>query len=113
MLRVASGDRLVGYTVGCTGLGTTQQFGMQGPIQGRLFETEVRRHAKTLNLDDFVHLAIEREVAVRIGSDRVIAEAFPVIELHHYVFRGGRKTLPELLQNPGVQRQRAHRGRER
>jgi hypothetical protein len=30
MLRVASGDRLVGYTVGCTGLGTTQQFGMHG-----------------------------------------------------------------------------------
>jgi hypothetical protein len=36
-LRVASGDRLIGYKVGCTGPGTTQQFGTQGPIRGRLF----------------------------------------------------------------------------
>ena len=29
-LRIASGDRLIGYKVGCTGPGTTQQFGMKG-----------------------------------------------------------------------------------
>ena len=28
--------------------------------------------------------------------------AFPVIELHHYVFRGARKTLPELVANNGL-----------
>ena len=90
-LRVASGDRLIGYKVGCTGPGTTQQFGMQGPIRGRLFESEVRRHGEALNFDDFAHLAIEGEMAVRIGPDRTIAAAFPVIELHHYVFRGAQK----------------------
>jgi 2-keto-4-pentenoate hydratase len=101
-LRVASGDRLIGYKVGCTGPGTTQQFGMQGPIRGRLFESEVRRHGEALNFDDFAHLAIEGEMAIRIGSDRAIAAAFPVIELHHYVFRGVRKTLPELVANNGL-----------
>jgi len=101
-LRVASGDRLVGYKVGCTGPGTTQQFGMEGPIRGRLFESEVRRHGEALNFDDFAHLAIEGEMAVRIGPDHTIAAAFPVIELHHYVFRGVRKTLPELVANNGL-----------
>ena len=101
-LRVASGDRLIGYKVGCTGPGTTQQFGMQGPIRGRLFESEVRRHGEALNFGDFAHLAIEGEMAVRIGADRTIAAAFPVIELHHYVFRGVRKALPELVANNGL-----------
>ena len=41
-------------------------------------------------------------MAVRIGPDRTIAAAFPVIELHHYVFRGPRKTLPELVANNGL-----------
>ncbi len=101
-LRVASGDRLVDYKVGCTRPGTTQQFGMQGPIRGRLFESEVRRHGEPLNLDDFVHLAIEGEMAVQIGPDHTIEAAFPVIELHHYIFRGPTKTLPELVANNGL-----------
>ena len=66
-LRIAAGDRLIGYKVGCTGPGTVQQFGMQGPIRGCLFESEVRRHGDTLNFDDFAGLAIEGEMAVRIG----------------------------------------------
>jgi 2-keto-4-pentenoate hydratase len=100
--RIASGDRLVGYKVGCTGPGVTQQFGMLGPIRGRLFESEVRRHGDALNFSDFAQLAIGCEMAVRIAPDLTIAAAFPVIELHHYVFRGARKTLPELVQNNGL-----------
>jgi 2-keto-4-pentenoate hydratase len=101
-LRVASGDRLIGYKVGCTGPGTTQQFGMQGPIRGRLFKSEVRRHGEALKEDDFAHLAIEGEMAIRIAPDYTIEAAFPVIELHHYVFRAPRKTLPELVANNGL-----------
>jgi hypothetical protein len=63
-LRIASGDRLIGYKVGCTGPGTVQQFGMQGPIRGCLFESEIRRHGDTLNFEDFANLAIESEMAV-------------------------------------------------
>jgi 2-keto-4-pentenoate hydratase len=88
---------LIGCKVGCTGPGTVQQFGMQGPIRGCLFESEIRRHGDPLNFEDFASLAIEGEMAVRIAPDGTIAAAFPVIELHHFVFRGSRKTLPELV----------------
>jgi hypothetical protein len=75
---------------------------MQGPIRGCLFESEIRRHGDTLNFDDFAGLAIEGEMAVRIASDGTIPAAFPVIELHHFVFRGPTKTLPELVANNGL-----------
>jgi 2-keto-4-pentenoate hydratase len=101
-LRIASGDRPIGYKVGCTGPGATQQFGLRGPIRGRLFESEVRRHGEALNFEGFAHLAIEGEMAVRIGPDCMIAGAVPVIELHHYVFRGAKKTLAELVANNGL-----------
>ena len=55
-----------------------------------------------MSFDDFAHLAIEGEMAVRIGPDGTITAAFPVIELHHFVFRGARKTLPELVANNGL-----------
>jgi 2-keto-4-pentenoate hydratase len=101
-LRISAGDRLIGYKVGCTGPGTVQQFGMQGPIRGCLFESEIRPHGDTLNFGDFASLAIEGEMAVRIALDGTIAAAFPIIELHHFVFRGPRKTLPELVANNGL-----------
>jgi 2-keto-4-pentenoate hydratase len=101
-LRIAAGDRLIGYKLGCTGPGTVQQFGMQGPIRGCLFESEIRRHGDAVNFEDFANLAIEGEMAVRIAPDGTIAAAFPVIELHHFVFRGARKTLPELVANNGL-----------
>jgi 2-keto-4-pentenoate hydratase len=101
-LRVSAGDRLVGYKVGCTGPGTVQQFGMEGPIRGCLFESEVRQHCCTVPSSEFANLAIEGEMAVRIGAEGTIAAAFPVIELHHFVFRGVRKTLPELVANNGL-----------
>lgn len=101
-LRISGGDRLIGYKVGCTGPGTIQQFGMAGPIRGCLFESEVRQHCDVLTAGDFANLAIEGEMAVRIGSDDKITAAFPVIELHHFVFRGLNKTLAELVANNGL-----------
>lgn len=101
-LRVSAGDRLIGYKVGCTGTGTVQQFGMEGPIRGCLFESEVRQHCCTVTGDEFTNLAIEGEMAARIAADGTIAAVFPVIELHHFVFRGTRKTLPELVANNGL-----------
>jgi 2-keto-4-pentenoate hydratase len=102
ILRVAAGDRLIGYKVGCTGPGTVEQFGMAGPIRGCLFANEVRRSGETLDPQNFASLAIEGEMAIRIGPNNTIAAAFPVIELHHFVFRGVRKTLAELVANNGL-----------
>jgi hypothetical protein len=41
-------------------------------------------------------------MALRLGTDGTIAAVFPVIELHHFVFRGLRKTLGELVANNGL-----------
>lgn len=101
-LRVADGDHVIGYKVGCTGPGTTTQFGMAGPIRGYLYESEIRRNGAALDAADFTQLAIEGEMALRIGEDGEIAAAFPVIELHHFVFRAPRKTLVELVANNGL-----------
>jgi len=101
-LRLADGDRVVGYKVGCTGPGTTAQFEMAGPIRGYLYKSEVRRTGVTLDLVDFAQLAIEGEMAIRIGEDGKIEAAFPVIELHHFIFRGPRRTLVELVANNGL-----------
>jgi 2-keto-4-pentenoate hydratase len=38
----APAERVVGYKVGCTGPGTRAQFGLDGPIRGLLYDTELR-----------------------------------------------------------------------
>lgn len=101
-LRVAAGDRVIGYKVGCTGSGTVAQFGMEGPVRGYLYQSEVRRSGDALDAVAYAHLAIEGEMALRIGKDGEIAAAFPVIELHQFVFRAPRKTLAELVANNGL-----------
>lgn len=101
-LRCDAGDGVAGYKVGCIGPGVVEQFGMGGPIHARLFRSELRRSGETLRHEDFANLAIEGEMAVRVGPHGGIEAAFPVIELHNFVFRGARKTLPELVANNGI-----------
>lgn len=101
-LRVAEGERIAGYKVGCTGPGIVAQFGMRGPIRAHLFESELRASGVALDHGDFANLAIEGEMALRIGADGGIAAAFPVIELHNFVYRGAERTLVELVANNGI-----------
>jgi 2-keto-4-pentenoate hydratase len=101
-LRCEAGDAVAGYKVGCIGSGVVEQFGMSGPIHARLFRSEIRNSGETLQYNAFCNLAIEGEMAVRIGTNGGIEAAFPVIELHHFVFRGPRKTLAELIANNGI-----------
>lgn len=101
-LRIAAGDSVIGYKVGCTGPGTTALFGMAGPIRGCLFRSELRRAGATIDPGAHEGLAIEGEMAIRIGDEGAPAEAFPVIELHNFVFRGARPTLAELVGNNGL-----------
>ncbi len=75
---------------------------MSGPIHARLFRSEIRNSGETLQYNAYTNLAIEGEMAVRIGTNGGIEAAFPVIELHHFVFRGPRKTLAELVANNGI-----------
>ena len=101
-LRCEAGDAVVGYKVGCIGSGVVEQFGMSGPIHARLFRSEIRNSGERLQYNAYANLAIEGEMAVRIGPNGGIDAAFPVIELHHFVFRGSRKTLAELVANNGI-----------
>ncbi|MFJ6359341.1 2-keto-4-pentenoate hydratase [Pseudarthrobacter oxydans] len=98
----ASTERVVGYKVGCTGPGTRAQFGLDGPIRGLLYETELHTSGSELSYQAYDGLAIEGELAVRLSDDGRIAQVFPVIELHNYVFRGELPTLQELVANNGI-----------
>ena len=101
-IRVQNGERVIGYKVGCTGPGTKSQFGMDGPIRGTLFASEARQNGVSLNPDEFCNLAIEGEMAIRIGENSKIEAVFPVIELHNFIFRAKNKNLSELIANNGI-----------
>jgi 2-keto-4-pentenoate hydratase len=101
-LRCAAGDAVAGYKVGCIGPGVVEQFGMSGPIHARLFRSEIHSSGATLRHRAYANPAIEGEMALRIGPDGGITAAFPVIELHQFVFRAPRKMLAELVANNGI-----------
>jgi 2-keto-4-pentenoate hydratase len=90
-LRVEAGERVIGYKVGCTGPGTKAQFGMNGPIRGTLFQDEAHQNNAVINPNEFCQLAIEGEMAVKVDEDGQIKAAFPVIELHNFIFRAEQK----------------------
>jgi hypothetical protein len=54
-----------------------------------------------LNQKIFCQLAVEGEIAIRIGSNGDIESASPVIELHNFIFRAEKKTLSKLIGNNG------------
>jgi 2-keto-4-pentenoate hydratase len=98
-LRALEGESVAGYKIGCIGPKIRQQFGISGPISGFLYNTELYYSGSTLSCSRFANLAIEGEMAVRIGAKGEIAVAFPVIELHNYALRGRINTLQELIAN--------------
>ena len=86
-IRCTTGEETVGYKVGCTGSKIIKQFGIAGPIYGRLFKNEIYVSGIKLKKNNFKNLAVEAEMAVEIGKDLRIKKAFPVIELHNFIFR--------------------------
>lgn len=101
-LRVQDGERVVGYKVGCTGPGTTKMFGINGPIRGTLFDEEIHTNGVELDPSNFCNLAVEAEMAIKVGELGQIDSVFPVIELHNLVFRAPKKSLSELIANNGL-----------
>ncbi len=96
-LREGRGERVIGYKVGCTSAPIQEQLNVREPIVGRLFDTGSFRSGARLSHASFANLAIEGELAVRLGRDlsgpdvpadacrEAIEAVFPVIELHHHV----------------------------
>jgi 2-keto-4-pentenoate hydratase len=113
-LRERRGERVIGYKVGCTSPAVQQQLRIGSPIFARVFDTGRFLSGHPLSFSDFANLAVEGELAVRLGRDvpafsgggdecrAAIASAFPVIELHHYVLRSPRPSLAELIASGGM-----------
>ncbi|HEY0793555.1 MAG TPA: fumarylacetoacetate hydrolase family protein [Chthoniobacterales bacterium] len=101
-LRVLAGEAIAGYKIGCIGPKIRQTFGMSGPIRGVLFKTELRPSGSTVHASRHACLAIEGEMAVQLGNQAQVVGAFPVIELHNYVFRARPPSLSELVANNGL-----------
>ncbi len=110
-LRVARGEGIAGYKTGCVSEAVQRQLGIDRPVFGYLFTTELHPSGVTLDPARFENLAIEGEFAVRMGEDvsdpdrlaqhpeRAIAGVFAVIELHNNVFRGATRAAEELIAN--------------
>ena len=101
-LRCLNGDNIVGYKVGCIGPVVIEQFGMAGPVYGRIFEKEIYISGSKIFYKNFFNLAIEGEMAVIIGENMEISKAFPVIELHNFIFQGKSKSITELIDNNAI-----------
>ena len=113
-LREERGEQVIGYKIGCTSAVIQEQLGIQEPIYGRLFDTGCLPSPATLSSADFANLAVEAELAIRLGSDvtastldgpapwKVIESVFPVIELHHFVLRRQVGRGQELVATNGL-----------
>jgi 2-keto-4-pentenoate hydratase len=112
--RIASGERTIGYKVGCTSPAIQTQFGLSQPICGRLLAPHIYRDGDTLYVDDYVNCALEAELVFRIGTDldgtnleaaslrSAIAAVSPGIEVHNYRFWYGSPTSQELIASNGI-----------
>jgi 2-keto-4-pentenoate hydratase len=88
---------LAGYKIGCASPVMQAQMGIDRPVFGRVYEAELHRTGEALSYAAYTGLAIEGEIAVRLGSDLGADAAFIVIELHHYAARDTPLTAPELV----------------
>lgn len=112
--RVATGEEVVGYKVGCTSRAIRRQFGLAEPICGRVMAPHVFHGNTALNWHDYVCCAVEPEFVFMIGKDlpyeledeREFAAAVefvsPGIEIHNYKFWFGKPTLQELVASNGI-----------
>lgn len=113
-LRERRGERVAGYKVGCISAVMQAQLGLDSPVFGHVFETEIHATGATLDPAAYDGLAIEGEFAVRIARDipdeswlrahprEAFASAFAVIELHNYVFRNTPHNAEELIGNNAI-----------
>ncbi len=113
-LREQRGEKVIGYKAGCTSPAVQQQLGIGEPIFARIFDTGCFPCGATLSHRRYANLAVEGELAVRLGQDlctplvgadecrAAMASVFPVIELHHYVLRSARPSVAELIAGGGM-----------
>src|SRR5205823_8775667 len=114
-LRQLRGESIAGYKVGCVSPAVQGQLGLNQPLFGYIFDTEVYRPDVSLDHNRFHQLAIEGEFAFRMAEDvpdagwlaanaqHAIEAAFAVIELHNFCCRAPAGRLAqELIANNGM-----------
>lgn len=113
-MRMAKGEELAGFKVGCTSKAIRSQFGLEDPIYGRLFRPYIYKEGVELNLKDYGNCAIEPEMMLKIGaelseanlSDEQLIEAIeyvsPGIEIHNFMFWFTPPTAQELICSNGI-----------
>jgi 2-keto-4-pentenoate hydratase len=96
-LRVQRGEAVAGYKIGCISRTMQNQLGIDRPVFGHIWQSELHASGSVVDAANFDGLAIEGEFAVRLADDvpsaawlqdnlGVIASGFVVIELHNNVF---------------------------
>ena len=107
--RVAEGEVVAGYKVGCTSAAIRAQFGLREPISGRLFHPFVHGEGVDLDWTRFANCALEPEMVLQIGCDLSgadlaeeelragIASVRVGLEVHNYTFWQGAPTVQELV----------------
>jgi 2-keto-4-pentenoate hydratase len=112
--RILSGEKVVGFKVGCTSKAIRSQFGLNEPIHGRLFQPHIFYENARLDWSDYVNCAIEPEMVLKIGTDLIgkdlsdeklidaIEHVSPGIEIHNFKFWNSTPTLQELICSGGI-----------
>jgi 2-keto-4-pentenoate hydratase len=112
--RMADGERVVGYKVGCTSTAIRQQFGLSEPIYGRLMAPHIHHGQTELAWTNYVQCAVEPEFVLSIGQDvdddvtdeRELIDAIewvaPGIEVHNFKFWLGAPSSQELIASNGI-----------
>jgi 2-keto-4-pentenoate hydratase len=113
-LRERRGEKVIGWKVGCTSRAIREQLGVAEPVFARIFDTGCFRSGARLSQAGYANLAVEGELAVRLGRDlpgalvsveeclAAVEAVFPVIELHHYVLPATWSPGPWLIASNGM-----------
>ncbi len=112
-LRVARGERVAGFKIGCVSEIVRKQLQMERALFGHVWASELHESGARLQPAAYAKLSIEGEFAVRLARDipdgqwlqthkhDALAAMFPVIELHNYVLRSKHRSV-ELIANNGI-----------
>lgn len=110
-LRQQRGEQVAGYKIGCVSRTIRRQLGIEHPVFGHVYSTEIYQSPAVLAGNRFHQPAIEGEFAVTLARDardanevaahpeRFVDSMFPVIELHNYSFRAPVPSAGELIAN--------------
>lgn len=112
--RVAIGEKIAGFKVGCTSRAIRSQFGLSEPISARLFEPHIVNDQARLDWRNYTNCAIEPELVLKLGKDlqghnlsdndliHAIDYVSPGIEIHNFKFWQSPPTLQELICSGGI-----------